>query len=180
MGENASGKYLTVARILRPQGRKGEVAAEILTDFPTRFQQLQRAFLEIPGQPQKPVTLESSWPHKGQIILKFAGVDSIDSASALRGSELLIPWDERASLVPHQYYLCELEGCRVIWERKGQEIGNVIEVESTGGVDLLHVRRPDGKSEVLIPLAQDICTRIDPANRTIVIDPPDELLELND
>jgi 16S rRNA processing protein RimM len=180
VGENASGKYLTVARILRPQGRKGEVAAEILTDFPTRFQQLQTAFLEIPGQPQKPVTLESSWPHKGQIILKFAGVDSIDSASALRGGELLIPWDKRASLLPHQYYLCELEGCRVIWERKGEEIGSVIEVESTGGVDLLHVRRPDGKSEVLIPLAQEICTRIDAANRTIVIDPPDELLELND
>ena len=76
--------------------------------------------------------------------------------------------------------LVRIKGCRVIWERKGQEIGNVIEVESTGGVDLLHVRRPDGKSEVLIPLAQDICTRIDPANRTIVIDPPDELLELND
>lgn len=179
MSNNASGKYLAVARILRPQGRKGEVAAEILTDFPKRFQQIQTAFLEVPGQTSKPVTLESSWPHKGQIILKFAGVDSIDSASGLRGGELLIPWDERASLMPHQYYLCELQGCRVIWERRGEDIGTVVEIESTGGVDVLHVRRPDGNSEVLIPLAQEICTRIDPANRTIVIDPPEELLELN-
>jgi len=180
LGENASGKYLAVAHILRPQGRKGEVAAEILTDFPTRFQQVQTALLEAPGQPPKPVTLESSWLHKGQIILKFAGIDSIESASGLRGSELLIPWERRAPLLPHQYYLCELQGCRVIWERKGEEVGSVVEVEPTGGVDVLHVRRPDGKSEVLIPLAQEICTRIDLANGTIVIDPPDELLSLND
>jgi ribosomal 30S subunit maturation factor RimM len=52
-------------------------------------------------------------------------------------------------------------------------------VESTGGVDVLHVRRPDGRSEVLIPLAQEICTRIDSASRTIVIDPPEDLLDLN-
>ena len=83
MGENATGKYLAIARILRPQGRKGEVAAEILTDFPERFQQLQTAFLEVPGQAPKPVSLERSWPHKGQIILKFAGIDSIEHGSFL-------------------------------------------------------------------------------------------------
>ena len=180
MAENATGKYLAIARILRPQGRKGEVAAEILTDFPERFQQLKTAFLEVPGHAPKPVSLERSWPHKGQIILKFAGIDSIESASGLRGIELLIPWDQRAPLPPHRYYLCELHGCRVIWERQGQEIGTVVEVESTGGVDVLHVRRPDGKSEVLIPLAQEICTRIDLATQTIVIDPPEDLLELNE
>jgi ribosomal 30S subunit maturation factor RimM len=75
--------------------------------------------------------------------------------------------------------LCELHGCRVIWERRGEEIGTVAEVESTGGVDVLHVRRPDGKSDVLIPLAQEICTRIDLASQIIVIDPPEELLDLN-
>lgn len=80
---------------------------------------------------------------------------------------------------PHQYYLIELHGCRVIWESQGKEIGTVVEVESTGGVDVLHVRRPDGNSEILIPLAQEICTRIDVASRTIVIDPPEDLLELN-
>jgi 16S rRNA processing protein RimM len=68
----------------------------------------------------------------------------------------------------------------VVWERRGKEIGTVAEVELTGGVDVLHVRRPDGKSEVLIPLAQEICTRIDIAARTIVIDPPEELIELNE
>ncbi len=180
MAEHATGKYLAIARILRPQGRKGEVAAEILTDFPERFQKIQTAFLELPGQPPKPVTLESSWPHKGQIVLKFSGVDSIGSASGLRGGEVLIPWEQRSTLGPHQYYLCELQGCRVIWERTGLEVGTVVEIEPTGGVDVLHVRRLDGKSEVLIPLAQEICTRIDLEARTIMIEPPEELLELND
>lgn len=180
MAENAAGQFLAIARILRPQGRRGEVAAEILTDFPERFQELQSVFLEVPGEAPQPVHLERGWPHKGRIILKFRGIDSIDSASGLRGLQVFIPWEQRTPLPPHQYYLCELHGCRVIWERQGREIGTVVEVEPTGGVDVLHVRRPDGKSEVLIPLAQEICTRIDLASQTIVIDPPDELLELNE
>jgi 16S rRNA processing protein RimM len=180
LAENATGKYLAIARILRPQGRRGEVAAEILTDFPERFKQLPTVLLEVPGHAPKPLNLENSWPHKGQIILKFAGIDSIESASGLRGLEVLIPWEERTKLSPHQYYLCELQGCRVVWERKGLEIGTVVEIEPTGGVDVLHVKRPEGKSEILIPLAQEICTRIDLDNRMIVIDPPEELLELND
>ena len=179
LAENAAGQFLTIARILRPQGRKEEVAAEILTDFPERFQQLQAVFLEVPGQAPKRVTLERGWPHKGRIILKFSGIDSIESASRLRGLQVFVPWEQRTPLPPHHYYLCELHGCRVIWERQGQEIGTVAEVEPTGGVAVLHVRRPGGKSEVLIPLAQEICTRIDLASQTIVIDPPEELLELN-
>ena len=179
MAENSTGQFLAIARILRPQGRKGEVAAEILTDFPGRFQQMQSVFLEVPGQTPKPVKVECAWPHKGRIILKFTGTDSIESASGLRGLQVFIPWEQRTPLPPHHYYLCELHGCRVIWERQGREIGTVTEVESTGGVDVLHVRRPDGKSEALIPLAQEICTRIDLASQTIVIDPPDDLLELN-
>jgi 16S rRNA processing protein RimM len=179
VAENAAGRFLTIARILRPQGRKGEVAAEILTDFPARFQQLRSVFLEVSGQDPKPVELEDAWPHKGRIILKFSGIDSIDSASSLRGLQVFVPWEQRAPLPPHHYYLCELQGCRVVWERRGQEIGTVTEVESTGGVDVLHVKRPDGKSEVLIPLAQEICTRIDLAAQTIVVDPPEELLDLN-
>ena len=179
MADNFTGRFLAIARILRPQGRKGEVAAEILTDFPERFRQHDSVFLEVPGQAPKPVRVECAWPHKGRIILKFSGTDSIESASGLRGLQVFIPWEQRTPLPPHHYYLCELHGCRVIWERQGREIGTVKEVESTGGVDVLHVKRPGGKSEVLIPLAQEICTRIDLTSQTIVIDPPEELLDLN-
>ena len=171
--------YLAIARILRPQGRKGEVAAEILTDFPASFEKLRSAFLAAPGQAVRPVTVERTWPHKGQMILKIAGIDSIESASRLRGIDLLIPWEQRALLPPHHYYLWELCGCRVVGGREGQEIGTVTDVEPTAGVALLHVARCDEQGEVLIPLAQAICTRIDPETKIIVIDPPEDLLNLN-
>jgi len=177
--QTAAGQFLTIARVIRPQGRRGEVAAEILTDFPARFEKLRSAFLEAPGETPRPVTVESAWRHKGRVILKFRGIDSIEHASRLRGSHLVIPREERAPLPAHHYYLWELPGCRVVEKHEGQEIGTVTDVELTKGVALLHVARREGKGEVLIPLAQEICTRIDPESHTIVIDPPEDLLELN-
>jgi 16S rRNA processing protein RimM len=174
-----NGRFLTIARILRPQGRKGEVAAEILTDFPERFRQLQSVYLEAPGEGSESFQVEHAWPHKGQIILKFRGTDTIESAARLRGRQVLIPWEDRTPLPPHHYYLCELRGCRVVRKFPEREIGTVTEVEATGGVDVLHVTPPDGKGEVLIPLAQEICTEIDLSSRTIVIEPPEDLLEVN-
>jgi 16S rRNA processing protein RimM len=113
-------------------------------------------------------------------VLKFAGVNSIESASRLRGQHVLIPREDRVPLPPHHYYLWELEGCRVLMAGGGgqREVGTVTEVESTAGVDLLHVATPRG--EVLIPFAQSICTEIDTPQKTIVIDPPEDLLELNE
>jgi len=173
-------EFLAVARIVRPQGRRGEVAAEILTDFPERLGKLRRAYLENPGRRPEPVGVESVWPHKGRVILKFSGVDSISQATPLRGRHVLIPRDERMALAAHQYYVWELMGCRVVTECQGaqREVGTVTDVEPTGGVDLLHVATRRG--EVLVPLAQDICRRIDTAAKIIVIDPPADLLELNE
>jgi 16S rRNA processing protein RimM len=171
-----------VARIVRPQGRRGEVTAEILTDFPERFHSLRRVFLERPGDVPEAVRVENAWARKGRIVLKFSGVDSISGAEALRGAHVLIPREERIPLGAHQYYVWELEGCRVVVERSGaaHEVGTVTDVEPTGGVDLLHVATPRG--EVLIPLAQDICKRIDvkTKTKTILIEPPEDLLELNE
>ncbi len=184
--ETSEGKeldaFLAIARIAKPQGRRGEVAAEILTDFPARFEELRRVFLENPGYPPRPAEVENVWPHKGRVILKFAGVDSIDEAERLRGRYVLIAREERMPLPPHHYYLWELRGCRVVREREGaqSEVGTVIDVELTGGVDLLRVSRSGAQGgEMLIPLAQSICTRVDTKAKTIVIDPPEDLLELN-
>jgi 16S rRNA processing protein RimM len=172
-------RFLAVARLVRPQGRRGEVLAELLTDGCERFRCLREVFLEEPGKAPRPVRLENTWPHKGRLVMKLSGVDSIDGASQLRGRYVLIPAEERMTLPPHQYYLWELEGCRVVREGPGRqtEVGTVTRVEPTGGVDLLHVATAEG--EVLIPLAQAICTRIDTESRTIVIDPPEDLLGLN-
>jgi 16S rRNA processing protein RimM len=172
-------KYLAVARIVRPQGRRGEVAADILTDFPERFTALGRAYLENPQGVPGAVQIESAWPHKGRIVLKLAGVDNIQAAERLRGRHVLIRKEDRVPLPAGHYYLWELEGCRVVCRSATgrEEVGTVTSVELNAGASLLHVST--GKGEVLIPFTEAICTRIDAAAKTIWIEPPEDLLDLN-
>ena len=179
MAEDVPDRFLAVARVVRPQGRRGEVLAELLTDFPLRFQGLLQVYVESPGKAPQSIQVENVWSHKGRVVIKFSGVDSIASASRLKGRHVLIPAEERMPLPPNHYYLWELQGCRVVTERQGRrmEVGTVTDIEPTGGVDVLHVTTRRG--EVLIPLAQAICTKIDTQARTILIDPPEDLLDLN-
>ncbi|HEX5411365.1 MAG TPA: ribosome maturation factor RimM [Terriglobia bacterium] len=171
--------FIAIARVVRPQGRKGEVLAEMLTDFPTRFQDLQRVFLDGPGHNPQAATLEHTWLHKGKVVLKLAGIGSIDDAETLRGRLVLVPAEERVALSDGRYYVSELIGCRVVVEtgETSKPLGTVTEVERTAGADLLHVA--DGSREVLIPFAKSICKLIDLGSRLIVIEPPDDLLDLN-
>jgi 16S rRNA processing protein RimM len=179
--ESELSAFLAVARILRPQGRRGEVAAEVMTDFPQRFSAPADLYLENEDQPPSPVRMEHAWEHKGRIILKFAGVDSIEAASRLRGRHVLIAAGERNALPENCYYVPDLIGCRVVMgaAESVAEIGVVSEVEATGGAPLLHIERP-GKGDALVPLAQAICKCIDIPAKQIVIDPPRDLLGLND
>ncbi|HET7099520.1 MAG TPA: ribosome maturation factor RimM [Terriglobia bacterium] len=181
--EREAVSFLAIALIRRPQGRRGEVLAEILTDFEGRFRPGVRVYLEgRPGDVPQPLHFESAWPHKGRIVLKFAGVDSINEAERLRGLHVLIPFQERIPLPEDSYYWSELEGCRVMMRVSGAWVtaGTVAAVEPAPGVPLLHVTRiVPGGEEILIPLAQDICKRIDPKAKLIIIDPPEDLLDLN-
>lgn len=175
-------KFLAIGRVVKPQGRGGEVAAEVLTDFDKRFEGLKRVFLECLAGDPVPVEIERAWSHKGRIILKLRGIDKISEAAVLRDRHILIPLEERMMLSPDRYYTWELEGCTVVIEHDGGEtvVGIVTGVEPTGGVDLLHVAK-DGvdRGNILIPLAKDICRRIDVTAKRIVIDPPEDLLDLN-
>jgi 16S rRNA processing protein RimM len=186
LAEKDSDRFLAIARIVRPQGRRGEVVAEVLTDYPSRFQELRTVLLENPGHAPDPLTIEGTWPHKGRVVIKFSGVDSIEGASQLRGRCILIPRDQKTPLPEHHYYFWELKGCQVVAEKGGRRytVGTVTEVEPIAGVHLLHVERRSEesgrpRSEVLIPLAQEICRHIDTQAKLIVIDPPEDLLDLN-
>jgi 16S rRNA processing protein RimM len=178
-GGDMPDEFVAIARIVKPQGRKGEVAAEILTDFRERFPGLRTAYLESPNGAPAAVVIEAAWPHKGRIVLKLASVDSIDAAEKLRGLHVLIPRAEMAALPEGHYYLWQLIGCQVVTERECRVVGEVTEVEPTGGVDLLRVASPGRENEILIPLAGDICKQIDVQAKRIVIDPPEDLLDLN-
>src|SRR6266404_232283 len=133
--ETAREQFLAVARIERPQGRHGEVVAEILTDFPQRFERIGRAYLEGSDGGPRPAVVEKAWPHKGRIVLKFSGFDSIAEADRLRGLHVFIRSEDRVALPEHHYYVWELQGCRVLRVTGGmpQEIGVVSDVERTGG-----------------------------------------------
>jgi ribosomal 30S subunit maturation factor RimM len=239
---------LTLARVLRPWGRRGEVAAEILTDFPQRLAAIRNAWLSDGRKPPRAVRILSCRIHLGQAIFHFAGSDSINDAELLRGLEVQVPLAERAPIAAGQYYISELVGCRV-WEQVARVAGGG-EVEGSGsgepaaasrvdaadagggagegdtgkGGDVIgdsdsaggdagaemaplgtvtDVQRIDyaaqgggqgsgahgvgswvlavatARGELLIPLAAEICTRIDTAARRIEVQLPEGLAGLN-
>ena len=171
-----------MARVLRPHGRRGEVACEILSDFPQRFKDLKFAELRREGGSSsaaaRRVAVRSCWLSQsrgGQAIFHFEGSDSINDAEKLVGLDVQIPLAERVALPAGSYYITDLAGCEV--REKGAAIGRVRDVQMTGGTPILEVDSPRG--ELLIPLAQDICVRVDTAARAIDVVLPEGLLDLN-
>ena len=190
-----------MARVLRARGNKGEVAAELLTDFPQRLAKLQEVFLGDPrgqGEPQR-VGLRSCWlsqNHRGQVVFHFENVNSISEAEKLRGFEVLLPFEQRVILAAGQYFVSDLVGCKVFENPASPRVvasspcslgeapallGTVRDVQFPGeemaGTPLLEVDTSRG--ELLIPLAEDICTKIDPPARRIDVTLPDGLRDLN-
>ena len=155
------------------------MTAEILTDFEEQFHTHHQVFLRSGMGPPRPRRLEKAWPHKGRMVLKFDGVDSIAEAEQLRGQEVLIRSEQRIPVPPRHFYLFELIGCRVVEpSREGhRDLGTVEGLESNPGVDLLRVRR--GREELLIPFAQALCKKIDVMQKIIEVELPEDLLELN-
>ena len=171
---------VTLARILRPRGLRGEVAAEILTDFPERLPGLREVWLaDGRGAPRR-TKVQRCWlstSRGGQAVFHFDGVENVEAATRLRGCEVQIPLEQRAKLDPGNYYVGELIGCE-IWEvAAAAAIGAVRDVEFPGGVPLLAVDTSEG--EVLLPLAAEFCVRIDVKAKRIDVVLPDGLRELN-
>lgn len=166
---------ISVARIARPQGLRGEVVAALLTDFPERFAKLKVAHVKLAQGAITVRELEKSWLHKGRVVLKFAGCDSIEQAEELRDAQVMISRAQLVELPADSYYAFDLIDCQVL-TKDGQAIGHVTAVQSYGAAPLLVVQ--DGAREHLIPLALSICVEIDTARKRIVVDPPEGLLDL--
>jgi 16S rRNA processing protein RimM len=169
-------ELVAVARAVRVRGLRGELVAELLTDFPERFEKLERLIAVAPGGERKVLALEEHWFQSGRIVLKFAGYDSPEAASALVGSELAVPEGERVELPEDEFYDWELAGC-VVETVSGERIGRVREVMRTGAVDMLVVEGEHTGREHLIPLAEAICVEIDVESKLIRVDVPEGLLE---
>lgn len=167
---------IIVARAVRTRGLKGELVADVLTDFPERFEHVSKLTGVGSSGERKQLELESYWFQNDRMVLKFAGYDTIESANALVGYEFGLPEAERVQLSQDQFYDWELEGCSVE-NKPGSIIGKVREVMRTGGVELLVVEDEAGR-ETLIPMAQSIVVEIDISRKKILIDPPEGLLDL--
>jgi 16S rRNA processing protein RimM len=169
-------ELIAVALVVKTRGISGEVVADLLTDFPERFEGLERLIAVAPDGSLTTLEIEEHWFHGDRLVFKFAGFDSIEAASTLKGSELAVPATERVQLAEDEFYDWELEGCRVVG-LEGEEIGRVREVMRTGGVETLVVDNEQLGRDHLIPLAEDICVEIDVEQKLIRVDAPEGLLE---
>jgi 16S rRNA processing protein RimM len=171
----ASSELVIIARAVRPRGLKGEIVAELLTDFPDRFEDVQELVLVSPRGERTTKLLEDYWFQNDRVILKLAGYNDVEAAKELVGFEFGVPESERVSLPPDHYYDWELEGCTV--KVGAESIGTVKSVLKTGGTEILVVADENYK-ERLIPFADSIVVEVDAAKKTIVVDPPEGLLDL--
>jgi 16S rRNA processing protein RimM len=169
-------ELVAVARVAKARGVRGEVAADIWTDFPERFDRLAELIAVFPGGERRRLALEGHWLHGDRAVLKFRGFDSPEEAAALAGCVLAVPESEAVELAEGEFYDWQLEGCRVETV-EGRDIGTVSEVLHTGGeAPVLVIRDRSGK-ENLVPLAESICVEIDTARKLIRVDAPEGLLE---
>ncbi|MEK7409206.1 MAG: ribosome maturation factor RimM [Acidobacteriota bacterium] len=172
---------MTIALLARAWGNRGELSAIPFGARPERFQSLPEVYL-CGGEAAleaEPFEIESVWEHRGRLIVKFRGVDSISAAEALRGVEVRIPREQRPEPPPGEYYHSDLVGCQVVERRTGDRLGEVTGFSDGGGPGLLEVRGVRPGEEILIPFARSICVEIDVAARRIVVDLPEGLKELN-
>ena len=183
MSAETSGDFITLARVVKTQGRHGEVGAEMHSDVPGRFAEGMKLFalpksqdLKIQGT-RRELEVENLWPHKGLVVLKFLGVDSMNDAELLIGCELQVPRGERADLEPGWTYVSDLIGCTVL--DHAREIGRIEDVQfGAGEAPLLIVADGAGK-KFDVPFAEAYLEGVDTAQRQVRMNLPEGMLELN-
>jgi 16S rRNA processing protein RimM len=187
--------WVVLAQLLRPQGRKGELLAELLTDFPERFSDQEHIYLAAPGfagsaSDAREVKVTSHWlptgKNQGRVVIEFAGIDSISAAELLAGKEVIIPAGERLPLEDEANYVSDLIGCTVY--DGPTAIGVIDDVQFPTSSDgsrrleevapLLAVISPDEK-EILIPFVKAFLVKVDVENRRVDMLLPPGLLEVN-
>jgi 16S rRNA processing protein RimM len=179
VSSETSGEFITLARVVKTQGRRGEVAAETHSDIPERFHAGMKLFALNKQDARRELEIEDLWPHKGRIVLKFAGVDSISDAELLIGSELQVPLTERAKLEQGWNYVSDLIGCTVF--DRDREIGRVADVEfGAGEAPLLIVARADPAGKKFdVPFAEAYLEGVDLAQHQVRMNLPEGMLEVN-
>jgi 16S rRNA processing protein RimM len=178
VNSESNGEFITLARVVKTQGRHGEVAAEMHSDVPGRFAAGMKLFaLPKTQDARRELEVEDLWPHKGLVVLKFRGVDSMSDAELLIGSELQVPGAQRADLEPGWNYVSDLIGCAVL--DHAREIGRIEDVQfGAGEAPLLVVADGAGK-KLDVPFAEAYLEGVDVAQRQVRMNLPEGMLEVN-
>jgi 16S rRNA processing protein RimM len=174
-----SSEFITLARVVKTQGRRGEVAGEIYSDVPGRFS-VGMKLLALPREPdahRRELEVEDIWPHKGLLALKFAGVDSISDAETLVGCELQLPRSQRSELRAGWNYVSDLVGCAVL--DHGGEIGRIEDVQFGAGEAPLLIVRAAASKLFEVPFAEAYLDSIDVKGKQVRMKLPEGLLEVN-
>ena len=175
--------WVHIAHLVRTQGRHGELLADILTDFPEAFATRTAVFLASPkpGSQPQPATVEHHWLHKGRLVLKLQGIDSISAAEALRGFDVVIPRAQRMPLEDGSVYMDDLIGCALAdAARPGAPVVGVVRsvAPQSETADLLVVEDDTG-GEHLVPFAKAYLVGVDIAARRLTLRLPAGLLDIN-
>ena len=197
--DDGSEEWISLALVVKTQGRRGEVAAELHTDVPDRFRQGMKLWALLkPGEKsgaksgaktgeksgeRRDLTVEELWPHKGLLVLKFAGVETISDAEVLKGAELQVPRSERAELESGWTYLSDLAGCTVFDGER--EVGKIEDVVFGAGEAPLLVVRGEAqtgsrKLPYEIPFAEAYLEKVDIERKQVRMRLPEGLLDVNE
>lgn len=169
-----SSDLIAVAKIAKPHGLRGELAADVLTDFPERFEETAQVIALLSSGARRELKIEKFRFQKGRIFFKFAGIDSIDQAEDFRNAEICVPETDAVALAEDEFFDWELIDCAVE-TIDGETIGRVKEIMRTGGTEILVVE--GAEKEYLIPFAASICPEVDIDKKLIRLDAPEGLLE---
>ena len=161
-------RLIQVGRALRAWGFNGEIKVEDLSDYPERFRPRQRLLIK-----DSSYAIQRSRRHKGAILVKLEGVDSLQEAEALRGAYLEVPESEAAALPEGTYFHFQILGLKVV-TTEGEELGEVAEIVTTGSNDVYVTRGARG--EVLIPAIGDVVMAVDLEKGVLTVEPLPGLL----
>ena len=167
------GWTLAVGEIVSPFGRVGEVKVRLETDFPDRFARLKQVCLRWPAGKSALVDVEAARLHKGQILLKVRGIDSIDDAETLRNAVVLIEPRNAVTLPDNEFYIHDLIGCEVVTSH-GRVLGPLTSVLKNPANDVYVIG--SGKSEILLPAVRDVVVEVNLDLRRITVNPTPGLL----
>lgn len=168
-------ELVAIAKLVKTRGIRGEIVADLLTDFPERFDDLEDVIAVMPKSGERlDLKIEDFWFQKNRIILKFKNYDSIEASQTLINAEICVPESDAVELEADEFYDWELIDCAVE-TIEGERIGTVREVMRTGGTENLVVA--GGNKDYLIPFAETICVEVDVENKLIRVDLPEGLLE---